>query len=239
VSNGSLARASDRTCGIFESTLRTSILTDVVVCVGAAVKTVGLTGGIGSGKSTAAKILAEFGAYVIDADQVGHECYRPGSVGWQQIVDAFGDDVVAPDGQIDRKRLGTIVFADAVQLARLNQIVHPLISRAIRDRIASTRAAGVRSPIVVEAAVLIEANWRPLVDEVWVVRASRDAVFARVRAQRGLGPQAIQARIDKQISDDTRCRHADVVIDNSGTVEELRTELKRVCRERLGLDPDP
>jgi dephospho-CoA kinase len=197
------------------------------------VKTIGVTGGIGSGKSTAARLLAELGAEVIDADQVGHHTYRPGSVGWQRIADAFGGDVVAADGTIDRKRLGAVVFSDPKALARLNAIVHPLIQEEVRARIDARRAAGYQGPIVVEAAVLIEAGWTPLVDEVWLVVTDRESVLDRVHAQRGLERSAIEARINSQLSDAERRRHATVVIDNSGSPEALRAEVKRLWRERL------
>src|SRR5215813_2311277 len=141
-------------------------------------KILGVTGGIGSGKSAASQILADLGAVVIDADRVGHETYRPGSAGWERVVQQFGRDVIAADGTIDRKRLGAIVFADPVQLARLNAIVHPLIRDAIGARIAAERAAGHAPAIVVEAALLVEANWDALVDEVWLVTADRTAVEA-------------------------------------------------------------
>jgi dephospho-CoA kinase len=196
-------------------------------------KTIGVTGGIGSGKSTATRILAELGAEVIDADQVGHHTYRPGSVGWQRIVDAFGRQVVAADGSIDRKRLGSVVFSDPKALTRLNAIVHPLIQEEVRNRIQARRATGYEGPIVVEAAVLIEAGWTPLVDEVWLVVADRDAVLDRVQAQRGLERSAIEARIRSQLSDDERRRHATVVIDNSGSEAALRAEVERLWRERL------
>jgi len=199
-----------------------------------AMKVIGVTGGIGSGKSAASQILAELGAVVIDADRVGHEVYRPGSPGWDRVVERFGRDVVAPDGSIDRKRLGAIVFADPKQLARLNAIVHPLIRAAIGARIAAERAAGHASAVVVEAALLVEANWDQLVDEVWVVTASRAAVEARLAAQRGLDPSAIAARIRAQIGDAERAARADVIIDNSGSLEALRTYLTALWRARVG-----
>ncbi|MGH7785633.1 MAG: dephospho-CoA kinase, partial [Candidatus Binatia bacterium] len=130
-------------------------------------KTIGVTGGIGSGKSTAVGILAELGAFVIDADRVGHEIYQPGTAGWDAVVAAFGRQVVAADGTIDRTRLGPIVFADPGQLARLNAIAHPLIRAAVGTRITAQRALDARRPIVVEAALLVEAQWDTLVDEVW------------------------------------------------------------------------
>jgi dephospho-CoA kinase len=196
------------------------------------VKTIGLTGGIGSGKSTAARILGELGAQIIDADRVGHSVYDRGTPGWEQVVAVFGRDIVAGDGTIDRQRLGAIVFADSTQLARLNAIVHPLIAAAVRARIDALRAAQPAVPIVVEAAVLIEANWQRLVDEVWVVVADRDAVFNRLRAQRQLDRAGVEARMSKQLDDASRRRHADVVVDNSGTEAELRARLAQLWRER-------
>lgn len=196
-------------------------------------RTIGVTGGIGSGKSTATRLLAELGAEVIDADQIGHYTYRPGSVGWQRIVDAFGREVVATDGTIDRKRLGSVVFSDPKALTRLNAIVHPLIQEEVRERIRARRAAGFGGPIVVEAAVLIEAGWTPLVDEVWLVVADRESILDRVQAQRGLERPAIEARINSQLSDAERRRHATVVIDNSGSEAALRAEVERLWRERL------
>ena len=196
-------------------------------------RTIGLTGGIGSGKSSVAKLLAQLGAEVINADLVGHEVYGPGTEGWQRVVEAFGRDVVAPDQTIDRKRLGAIVFADVAQLKRLNAIVHPLIYRAIHARIASKRAAGFRMPIVVEAAILIEANWLPLVDEVWLVVAGRDAVVRRLQAERGLEATQVDARRAAQLSDQERRAHADVVIENDGSLDDLgarvRTEWTRAA----------
>jgi dephospho-CoA kinase len=188
--------------------------------------TIGLTGGIGSGKSTVAKLLTQLGAEVIDADIVGHEVYRPGSDGWQQVVDAFGRDIVAADRSIDRKRLGAVVFGDPTALKRLTAIVHPLIHREIERRIATRRAAGFRQPIVVEAAVLIEANWLDLVDEVWLVVASRHSVLTRLQADRGMKTAHIEARIGAQLSDGERRQHADVVIENGGSLGDLEARVR-------------
>jgi dephospho-CoA kinase len=190
------------------------------------VRTIGLTGGIGSGKSTVARILARLGAEVVHADVVGHEVYRPGSEGWQRVVDGFGRDIVGSDGAVDRKRLGAIVFADPAALKRLNSIVHPLIFREIKERIAARRRQGFHAPIVVEAAILIEANWLPLVDEVWVVVANRAAVLERVRAERGLNAGQIEARIAAQLDDSERRRYAQVVIENNGSVSELEEKIR-------------
>lgn len=195
--------------------------------------TIGLTGGIGSGKSTVAEILAELGAFVVDADRVGHEVYLPGTPGWERVVGAFGREVVAADGTIDRKALGAIVFADPRQLARLNAIVHPLIGQAVRERVASASAENPERPVVVEAALLVEAKWYELVDEVWVVEVDPEVVIERVTASRPMDVAAVQARIDAQLSNRDRRRVADVVITNDGTPAELRAEVERLWRERI------
>jgi dephospho-CoA kinase len=196
-------------------------------------KVVGLTGGIGSGKSVASRILGELGGLVIDADRVGHETYAPGMPGWEQVVAEFGRAVVAPDGTIDRKRLATIVFADADKLARLNAIVHPLIRAAIADRVAAARAAGGAPGIVIEAALLVEAKWDALVDEVWVVTARPEVIQERLIAQRGLDRAAIAARMAAQIDEAARAARADVIVDNSGSLETLRAQLTRLWRDRV------
>ena len=195
-------------------------------------RTLGVTGGIGAGKSSVVQMLAALGAVVIDADRVGHEVYAPGTLGFAQVVAAFGRDIVGGDGAIDRKKLGAIVFADSTALARLNAIVHPLIRDAVAQRVAAARAAST-APIVVEAALLIEAGWDALVDEVWLVAARRDVIEERLTTQRGMDAAAVAARMRAQLADDERRAHADVVIDNSGSREQLRQEVERLWRSRV------
>lgn len=194
-------------------------------------RTIGLTGGIGTGKSAVSAILAELGAEVINADRVGHDVYRPGTVGWKRVTKAFGTSILAADGSIDRGALGALVFGNPAALARLNAIVHPLIAGTIRRLIEQRRAAGSEQPIVVEAAVLIEANWIPLVDEVWVVTAPPETVIERVRAERGLTPEQITARMSAQLSDAERRLHADVIIENAGSREALRARVAAAWAE--------
>lgn len=167
-------------------------------------------------------MLEELGAIVIHADTVGHEVYLPHTEGWRQVTAAFGTELLQPDQTIDRKKLGTIVFSDPQALKRLNAIVHPLIAVEIQGRIEHHRAGGTTRPIVVEAALLIEANWLPLVDEVWLVMAAKEAVVERVAAQRGLSPQEIGARVETQLNDRQRRKYAQVVIENDGTLAQLR-----------------
>lgn len=190
------------------------------------VKTIGLTGGIGSGKSTVARILEGLGARIIHADTVGHEIYRPHTEGWHRVTAAFGGGILQRDQTIDRQKLGAVVFADPEALKRLNAIVHPLMFAEIQRRISAHRAAGFPQPIVLEAAILVEAHWLPLVDEVWLVVAGRDAVIERVAAERNLSPQEVGARLGVQLSDAERRRYAQVVIENTGSVDNLREQVR-------------
>ena len=196
-------------------------------------RVIGLTGGIGSGKSTVAKRLADLGALSIDADKVGHEVYLPGTPGFAAVVDAFGKDVVAADGTIDRRALGAKVFAEPTALARLNAIVHPRIADAIRERLASLRASGEKRPVVLEAAVLIEAGWQPLVDEVWVVVVPPATAIERLAQGRGLSREDATKRIAAQLTNEVRSVGAHLVIANDGSLEDLRGEVDRAFHERL------
>ncbi len=196
-------------------------------------RVVGLTGGIGSGKSAASAILRELGATVIDADKVGHQVYEPGTPCWHDLVAAFGEDIVGSGGSIDRKKLGTRVFADPQLLEKLNTLVWPRIAEAIQERIATMRAEGLAAPIVVEAAVLIEAGWQTLVDEVWVVATAREHAIERVVATRGLARDEVERRLANQISDAERAKGAACVIRNDGTLDELRRRLERCWHERI------
>ncbi len=192
--------------------------------------TIGLTGGIGTGKSTVAKTLNELGARVLDADKIGHEIYLPGGPAYDNVVAAFGKRILAPDGTIDRKLLGPIVFADPAALKRLTAIVHPRMFARMREMVGDIRSGGERAPIVIEAAILIEANWMPLFDEIWLVVASRDNVVRRIERDRGLKPEQTEARIRAQLPDDERRRYAALVIDNDGTLDQLRAKLAEVWR---------
>jgi len=189
--------------------------------------TVGLTGGIASGKSEVAAMLAAKEAAAIYADQIGHEAYRRGTDEYLQIVAAFGAEVVGEDGEIDRRRLGGRVFSDPEARQRLQAIVWPAMRRMMADRLAALESEGARVAVV-EAAVLIEADWLPLVDEVWVVEASPDVARHRLMAYKGLSQEEAEARLGAQLTNEERRRHADVVIDNSGSLEETRRQVERL-----------
>lgn len=194
---------------------------------------IGLTGGIGSGKSTVAGMLAERGAYVIDADRVGHDVYRPGSEGFRRVQEAFGAAVVAADGTIDRRVLGARVFDDGQALARLNALLHPLIGEELRDRITAAVAEDPDRPVVVEAAIMLEAGWR-FFERIWVVVVDRETAIARVTSSRGLTREEVERRIDAQMTNEERRRRADLVIENDGSIEALRAQVALAWR---GLGP--
>ncbi len=198
---------------------------------------IGLTGGIASGKSVVSQMLAERGALVIDADKVGHEAYAPGSGCYEAVIAAFGRDVVGADGQIDRKALGGKVFGAPAERKRLEGIVWPWMRETMERRLAGLRGEGI--PVVVlEAAVLIEADWIPIVDQVWLVTVSPEIARERIMSRNGLTAEQADARIGAQLTNAERERHAQVVIDNSTSLDELRrrvdAEWERLAATRKG-----
>ncbi len=190
--------------------------------------TIGLTGGIGSGKTTVIRLLAALGAPTIDADKVAHTTYAPGGPAYDGVVAAFGKEILAADGTIDRGKLGPIVFADRSALGRLTAIVWPKTLERMREMISEMRAKGERNPIVVEAAILIEANWQPLFDEIWLVTASKERVIERVERDRGLKPEQTEARIRAQFPESERRKHATLIIENDGTIEQLQQKVAQL-----------
>ncbi len=193
---------------------------------------IGLTGGIGAGKSEVSRILAELGAVVIDADQVGHEAYTPHSETWQAVVAAFGTDILQENGEIDRRKLGGIVFADNRELARLNAIMHPRMATLVSARLHTLRARGV--PVaVVEAAVLLEAGWEFLVDEVWSTEAPVETVVTRLQARNGLDPAETRKRIASQLSPEERAARSAAVIANTGDLASLDSTVKALWESRV------
>ena len=186
------------------------------------VTVIGITGGIGSGKSTASQILGELGAEVIDADQVGHKIYLPDTPGWREIVEAYGDDVLAPDRTIDRSKLGPIVFADPKALETLNKITHGKIFSFIQGQIDYIRQKQLTNIVVVEAAILLEAGWQSLVEQLWVVAASIEVVIDRLQTYKNFTEEQSRARIAAQLSNEERIAQADKVIWNNHGLAELR-----------------
>lgn len=184
-------------------------------------RVIGLTGGIASGKSTAARHLETRGALMIDADKLGHRAYEPDTEAFRKVVQAFGNDIVGDDGQINRRALGGKVFGNPDELDRLTGIVWPEIRKMALAEIEAARADGKAKAIVLEAAVLLEAGWQDIVDEVWVVYAEREQVIARAMARDGLDKAAVSARIDAQMTNEQRIEQSDVAFENATTAEAL------------------
>jgi dephospho-CoA kinase len=183
---------------------------------------IGLTGGIGTGKTVVSRILEEQGAEILNADFVGHEAYLPGGPAYDDIITEFGPDVVAEDGTIDRTRLGPIVFADPAKLQRLNAITHPRIKEMMREKLGEMAQAGVEI-VVLEAALLFDAKWEDLTDEVWVTAVDPNTAAQRAAERSGIPVEQVLERIQKaQMANDERLRRADVVIDTSGPLEDTR-----------------
>jgi dephospho-CoA kinase len=180
---------------------------------------IGLTGGIGSGKSTVAKLLEEKGAVLVSADLLGHEVYLPGKPAYDDIVEAFGPGVVAEDGTIDRKKLGPIVFSDPANLTRLNEITHPRIASLARERLAELEAAG-HQVAVLEAAILFEADWESLVDEIWVTVLEPEIAAQRTAERGGLDPAEVLKRIKSQMTNEERISRSDIVISTEGALSD-------------------
>ena len=200
-------------------------------------RTIGLTGGIGSGKSAVSDILRDLGAFVIDADVVAHEVYRPGSDGWREVVEAFGSDIAAPSGEIDRGKLAAIVFGDAAQLERLNRIVHPRTRDLVAARLGQAEKSG-ETAAVVEAAILFEAGWEDMFDEVWVVTAPSEIAVRRVAESRGTDAESVRSRMRAQMSNEDRLSRADAAIDNSRSLDDLRARVTEAWdRFAAGVEP--
>ena len=193
---------------------------------------IGLTGGIGTGKSLVTRFLQEQGANVINADLLGHEAYLPGTVGFEQVVSEFGEDIVGADGHVDRQKLGPIVFSDPSNMDRLNAIMHPLIKDMIQTQLDDVEGKGQLIAIV-EAAVLIEAGWESLFDEVWVVTADEEEIISRLASRNGLSREDSQKRINSQMTSIERSAHGDVIINNTGSVEDLKENVESLWAQRV------
>ena len=192
---------------------------------------IGLTGGIATGKTLVSETLRDLGATIINADLVGHEAYLPHTETWQAVVDAFGTDILDSEGQIVRPKLGAIVFSDPARLEQLNSIVHPRIYAMISDRIEGLKGDGV-STVVVEAALLIEAGWTPLVDEIWVLTSPMEQVYSRLTG-RGMSSEQARARIESQMPQEERVTHAAVVVVNDRGESELRSAVREQWDQRV------
>jgi dephospho-CoA kinase len=197
------------------------------------VKLIGLTGGVGSGKSTVATMLHELGAVVVDADEASHAVYEPGTPGFEAVVSEFGDYYVS-DGRIDRQRLGELIFKDAASRRRLNAIVHPLV----RDWMAARTTEAVEqgaNVVIQDVPLLFENGLEPLFSSVVLVYVPEEMQVERLVQGRGFTPERAHAVIATQVPIEEKRRRAHIVIDNSGTPEQTRVQVEQLWA-RLGDD---
>ena len=193
---------------------------------------VGLTGGIGSGKSVAARRFATHGFPTVDADSVGHEVIAPGGPAVQPVIDAFGDDILT-DGAIDRHKLAAIVFKDDKKRRHLNGLLHPIINRRVAETCAKHIQAGAKA-VIIEAALLGEDGHRdPWLDKLIVVDSPVETRIARVTENRGMSREEAEARISMQADPAIKRKVADWVIDNDGTIESLYEQVDAIANELL------
>ena len=184
----------------------------------------GLTGGIASGKSTVARFLEAQGAKVIDADRVGHELLHSSTAVYPKVVSRFGREILDASGEIDRRRLGPLAFADAQKLRELDSIVHPALIARIEELAEETRARNPQAVIVVDAPLIYEAGMADLFDRILVAWCTAEQQIERLAAKTGLSREEALRRIAAQIPAEEKRRRADYVIDCSGNIEEARAQ---------------
>ncbi|WP_189037927.1 dephospho-CoA kinase [Streptomyces daqingensis] len=198
---------------------------------------VGLTGGIGAGKSEVSRLLDSYGAVIVDADKIAREVVEPGTPGLAAVVQEFGAGILTPEGTLDRQRLGSVVFADSDRLAALNAIVHPLVGERSaeleRAAVEEERAGGEESPAVVvhDVPLIAENGLAPLYDLVVVVDASPGTQLERLTRVRGMSREEAAARMAAQATRAERLAVADIVIDNDGTLADLEARVREVWEE--------
>lgn len=189
---------------------------------------VGLTGGIGAGKSEVSRLLVSYGAVLIDADRIAREVVEPGTPGLAAVVEAFGPGILTPDGALDRPALGTIVFADPGRLAALNAIVHPLVGARSAEL---ERAAGPDAVVVHDVPLLTENGLAPLYDLVVVVDATPETQLDRLVRLRGMSESDARARMAAQATREERKAVADLVVDNDGPLDALEPQVRSLWSE--------
>ena len=191
---------------------------------------IGLIGGIGGGKSFVGSLLVARGGFLIAGDPLGHEGLREPTIK-AEVLAKFGDDMKKPDGEIDRRKLGGIVFRDPTRLRQLETILFPYIGRRFHDEIAKAQVSGSARFIILDAAVLVEAGWKPMCDHVLFVDAAREVRLERVRTTRGWSEAELAGREASQLPLDEKRKAADAILDNSGAAAETAQRLDAILRK--------
>ena len=192
---------------------------------------IGLTGGIASGKSTVLQHLRQAGYSVIDADKLGHKVLEQGNPGYNKVVKCFGNEILNPDGSVNRTALGRIVFVDAEKLKQLNEISHPIIAEMIQKEFEESVSDSNGGIVFLEAALLIEANWYKICGHIWVVSLDHTVALRRLKERDNLSETEAKLRVGAQLDQEESLAYADVVLQNEGTPEELFTQTQQALRE--------
>ena len=192
---------------------------------------IGLTGGIASGKSTVLQHLRQAGYSVIDADKLGHKVLEQDNPGYNKVVKCFGNEILNPDGSVNRTALGRIVFVDAEKLKQLNEISHPIIAEMIQKEFEESVSDSNGGIVFLEAALLIEANWYKVCGHIWVVSLDHTVALRRLKERDNLSETEAKLRVGAQLDQEERLAYADVVLQNEGTQEELFTQTQQTLRE--------
>jgi dephospho-CoA kinase len=192
---------------------------------------IGLTGGISSGKSTVLQHLRQAGYSVIDADKLGHKVLEQGNLGYNKVVKSFGNEILNPDGSVNRTALGRIVFVDAEKLKQLNEISHPIIAEMIQNEFEESVSDSNGGIVFLEAALLIEANWYKVCGHIWVVSLDPTVALSRLKERDNLSETEAKLRVGAQLDQEERLAYADVVLQNEGTHEELFTQTQQALQE--------
>ena len=192
---------------------------------------IGLTGGIASGKSTVLQHLRQAGYSVIDADKLGHKVLVQRNPGYNKVVKCFGNEILNPDGSVNRTALGRIVFVDAEKLKQLNEISHPIIAEMIQKEFEESVSDSNGGIVFLEAALLIEANWYKVCGLIWVVSLDPTVALRRLKERDNLSETEAKLRVGAQLDQEERLAYADVVLQNEGTTEELFTKTQQALRE--------
>jgi len=188
---------------------------------------IGLTGGIASGKSTISKILKDLGAHIIDADIIARKVVGKGQKAYNKIVQSFGEEILQDDGELNRKKLGDIVFSDKTKLDLLNRITHPEIISSIDEEISCVKAKGYKM-IVLDAAILLELGLQNMVDSVWLVVVSKETQVKRLMERDKLSLDEAEKRINSQLKNEEKIKYADQIIGNEKTIEEVKEDVVKL-----------
>lgn len=191
---------------------------------------IGLTGGIACGKTTVAEMFEQLGSTVLYADRIAHRLSEPGQPAYNEILGEFGGQILGPDGRVDRKRLGAIVFSDPTRLERLNQILHPRVIAILEDELVRLESRQPEAVAIVEAALLIESGYHRRLDKLIVVWCEPSQQIERLRERFGLSSEAAHERITAQMPIEEKRRYADYEIDCSNTLAETRAQVERLDR---------